>query len=136
MKVFTDVFSIKVERRAQRSNEVIYSLLGVVLGELDRLPIPRGQEPTEDQIYTVIKKMYESAKEMKGYSSESEQEYEYLKDYIKVQLTEDEIKHIIMGLMVRSDVQFNMGMIMKYFKENYSGQYDGKVVSRFVKESM
>ena len=132
MKVFKDVFSIRAERQAQRSNEVIYSLLGVVLGELDRLPIPRGQEPSEEQIYTVIKKLYEAADEMREYSSASNQEYMYLKDFIKKQLSEADIRSEIEDLMRSKDC--NIGMIMKYFKERYPGQYDGKLVSKIAKE--
>jgi hypothetical protein len=62
MKTFNTIADIKTEREQQRSNPVIYSLLGAILGELDRLPIPRSQEPSEDQIYSVLKKRYFSAK--------------------------------------------------------------------------
>lgn len=73
---------------------------------------------------------------MREYNPASDQEYMYLKEYIKVQLTEEEIRTIIMGLMVRSDVQYNMGLVMKYFKENYPNQYDGKLVSQIAKEML
>lgn len=132
MKVFKDVFSIRAERQAQRSNEVIYNLLGVVLGELDRLPIPRGQEPSEEQIYTVIKKLYEAANEMREISPEADQEYMYLKDFIKKQLSESDIRFEIEDLMLSKDC--NIGMIMKHFKEWYPGQYDGKLVSKIAKK--
>lgn len=132
MKVFKDVSSIRAERQAQRSNEVIYSLLGVILGELDRLPIPRDQEPSEEQIYTVIKKLYEAADEMREYSPTSNQEYKYLKDFIKKQLSEADIRFEIEDLMLSKDC--NIGMIMKHFKEWYPGQYDGKLVSKIAKE--
>lgn len=132
MKVFKDVFSIRAERQAQRSNEVIYNLLGVVLGELDRLPIPRGEEPNEEQIYTVIKKLYEAADEMREMSPEADQEYTYLKDFIKKQLSEADILFEIEDLMLSKDC--NIGMIMKHFKEWYPGQYDGKLVSKIAKE--
>lgn len=133
MKVFSDVFSIKAERQAQRSNEVIYSLLGVVLGELDRLPIPRDQEPSEDQIYAVIKKLYEAAKEMREMTPEADQEFMYLKDYIKAQLGRSEIEIIITELLLQVP-DANIGVVMKHFKDNYSGQYDGKLVSQIAKE--
>jgi uncharacterized protein YqeY len=29
-----------------------------------------------------------------------------------------------------------MGIVMKYFKDNYSGQYDGKMVSTIAKEML
>ena len=129
MKTFNSVAEIKAEREFQRSNPVIYSLLGVVLGELDRLPIPRTQSPSKEQIYGVIKKLHEAAKEMREMNPEADQEYMYLKDYIKQQLSEEEIRQIISksGLT-------QIGPIMTYFKNYHSGQYDGKLVSQIAKE--
>ena len=138
MKTFETVEQIKQERQSQRDNPVIYSLLGVLLGEIDRLPIPRTQSPTEDQIYNIIKKLYEGAEYIasKDLSEESKIEYAYLKDYIKQQLSEQEIKDIVMGLMVQSNMPCNIGIVMKHFKDNYSGQYDGKLVSQIAKDML
>ena len=133
MKKFETVSQIKAERELQRSNPVIYSLLGVLLGEIDRLPIPRSQEPSEDQIYAIVKKLHESAKEMREYTPAADQEFEYLKDYIKVQLGRSEIEIIIAELLLQVP-NVNLGVVMKHFKENYSGQYDGKLVSQIAKE--
>ena len=38
MKVFNTVHDIQVERQAQRANDIIYTMLGVLIGEIDRLP--------------------------------------------------------------------------------------------------
>ena len=132
MKVFYNVAEIKTARQEQRDNPVIYSLLGVIIGELDRLPIPRGQEPTQDQIYAVIKKLYEAAMEMREMTPEADQEHMYLQDFIKKQLSEADIRFEIEDLMLSKD--FNIGSIMKHFKEWYPGQYDGKLVSKIAKE--
>ena len=133
MKKFETVSQIKAERELQRSNPVIYSLLGVLLGEIDRLPIPRSQEPSEDQIYAIVKKLHESAKEMREYTPAADQEFEYLKDYIKVQLGRSEIEIIIAELLLQVP-GVNLGVVMRHFKDNYSGQYDGKLVSQIAKE--
>lgn len=133
MKKFETVSQIKAERELQRSNPVIYSLLGVLLGEIDRLPIPRSQEPSEDQIYAIVKKLHESAKEMKEYTPAADQEFEYLNDYIKAQLGRSEIEIIIAELLLQMPGA-NLGVVMKHFKDNYSGQYDGKLVSHIAKE--
>jgi uncharacterized protein YqeY len=133
MKKFETVSQIKAERELQRSNPVIYSLLGVLLGEIDRLPIPRSQEPSEDQIYAIVKKLHESAKEMREYTPAADQEFEYLKDYIKAQLGRSEIEIIIAELLLQVP-GVNLGVVMKHFKDNYSGQYDGKLVSQIAKE--
>ena len=133
MKKFETVSQIKAERELQRSNPVIYSLLGVLLGEIDRLPIPRSQAPSEDQIYAIVKKLHESAKEMREYTPAADQEFEYLKDYIKAQLGRSEIEIIIAELLLHAP-GVNLGVVMKHFKDNYSGQYDGKLVSQIAKE--
>ena len=136
MKTFKTIQEIKTEREQQRSNPVIYSLLGVLLGELDRLPIPRSQTPSEDQIYGVLKKLYDGAEfcAAKDLSEESKVEYAYLKDYIKKQMTETDIRFEIEDLMLSKGC--NIGMIMKHFKEWYPGQYDGKLVSQIAKEML
>lgn len=141
MKTFETVEQIKQERHLQRENPVIYSLLGVLLGEIDRLPIPRTQSPTEDQIYTIVKKLYEGAELLasKDWSEEAKIEYAYLKDYIKQQLTSEDIYAIIgtqKNIAIVKGAPMNIGVIMKYFKDNYSGQYDGKLVSQIAKEML
>ena len=56
----------------------------------------------------------------------------YLKDFIKKQLSEADIRFEIEDLMLSKEC--NIGMIMKHFKEWYPGQYDGKLVSKIAKE--
>ena len=135
MKTFETVEQIKQERQLQRENPVIYSLLGVLLGEIDRLPIPRTQNPTEDQIYAIVKKMHEAAKEMREMNPEADQEYMYLKEYIKEQLDKSKIEFIV-STMILKNPNINIGMVMKHFKDNYPGQYDGKLVSQIAKEML
>lgn len=141
MKKFSSVSEIKAERDAQRSNSVVYSLLGVLLGELDRLPIPRNVEPNEDQIYGVLKKLFDGAEYMASndLSEESKVEYAYLKDYIKAQLSEEDIYAIIgsqKNIAIVKNTPVNIGVIMKHFKDNYPNQYDGKLVSKIAKEML
>ena len=136
MKTFNTIADIKTEREQQRSNSVIYSLLGVVLGELDRLPIPRSQEPSEDQIYSVLKKLYLSAKGNTEYrpTEESKAEYEYLKDYIKQPLTEDEINTVIDGQI--ADGNNTLNGIMKHFKMKYPNLFDGAEVAKMIRTKL
>lgn len=130
MKKFSNVKEIQLERQAQRSNEIIYSMLGVLMGEIDRLPT--REEPTEDQIYTVVNRMYNNAKEMAQYKEQSRIEMEYLQDYIKSQLTVDELTDIIMAL--KKCGAKNIGDFMKFLTMKYKGQYDGKVASQIINQ--
>jgi uncharacterized protein YqeY len=128
MKKFNTVQEIQLERANQRENKIIYTLLGVLLGEIDRLPT--RDEPTADQIYSVVKKMYDNAKEMAPFKMEALAEVEYLKDYIKEQLTTEQLTDIIQELVATGFS--NMGQFMQHLNSNYKGQFDGKLASSIV----
>ena len=128
MKKFNTVQEIQLERANQRENKIIYTLLGVLLGEIDRLPT--RDEPTADQIYSVVKKMYDNAKEMAPFKMEALAEVEYLKDYIKEQLTTEQLTTIIQELVATGFS--NMGQFMQHLNSNYKGQFDGKMASSIV----
>lgn len=130
MKQFKNVKEIQIERLNNRDNKLIYNLLGVLLGEIDRLPT--RAEPTEDSIYSVINKMYNNAKEMAQYSSQSEQEMNYLKDFIRQQLTEEELKNIIEDL--RASGYTSVGQFMKHLNTHYKGRFDGKKAMNFIQK--
>ena len=128
MKKFNSVKEIHIERQKQRANDVVYTLLGVLIGEIDRLPT--REEPTPDQIYSVINKMYNNAKEMSQYSIQSKIEMEYLQDYIKPQFTEAELTGIILGF--KEDGYKNIGDFMKALNTLYKGRFDGKIAMSII----
>lgn len=127
-KVFNSVQEIQAERQNQRANDIIYSMLGVLLGEIDRLPT--RETPTPDQIYNVVNRMYNNAKEMAQYSTQSKVEMAYLQDYIKKQFTEAELTGIILGL--KDDGYKSIGEFMKALNTLYKGRFDGKVASSII----
>lgn len=129
MRKFNNINEIKEERASLREDKIIYNLLGVILGELDRLPT--RDNPTKDQIYSVIKKMYDNAFEMKDISRESSIEAFYLKDFIKKQLTNDDLEAIILDL--KSQGITNIGGMMKALNSAYKGQFNGKIASEIIK---
>jgi len=55
-------------------------------------------------------------------------ENEFMETYLPHMLTEDEVKSIIQDKSL-NDLAFGM----KYFKQHYNGQYDGKMVSELLK---
>lgn len=130
MKKFSNVKEIQAERQAQRANGVIYNMLGVLIGEIDRLPT--REDPTEDQIYNVISRMYNNAKEMAQYRAESKVEMEYLHNYIKSQLTTAELIGII--LCLKEDGYKTIGDFMKILSIQYKGRYDGKVAAQIINQ--
>lgn len=127
MRKFNTVQEIRDERKIVKDNKVINTLLGTLLGELDRLP--NRDEPTSEQIYGVVKKLYESAEVMREYDPGVDQEYMYLKDFIRVQLTDEQLTSVI-SEFVTANPGVKMGDVMKMLKEKYPAQYDGKVASK------
>lgn len=130
MKKFNNISEIKVERVSRKDDKIIYNLLTVILGELDRLPTRKN--PSADQIYSVIKKMFDNAMEMKDKNKESAIEAFYLKDFIKKQLTDAELVEIIMKY--KEDGLKNIGDYMRALSSEYKGQFDGKKASEIIKK--
>lgn len=131
MKKFSTVQEIQAERQNQRANDIIYTMLGVLLGEIDRLPT--RETPTEDQIYSAVNKMYNNAKEMVDYNpgnTVAKVEMAYLQDYIKKQLSEAELTGIILGL--KEDGYKTIGEFMKALNTFHKGRFDGKIASSII----
>ena len=95
------------------------TLLGTVLGELDRI----SKTPTDNECIQLIKKMIESNRLIN--TTESLYENQLLEQFIPQQLTESQIESIIKRERFQS-IKDCMG----FFKEQYSGLYDGKTVSK------
>lgn len=132
MKKFNNISDIKTERSSRKGDKIIYNLLTVILGELDRLPT--RNDPNSDQIYNVINKMYNNALEMKDSNRDSAIEAFYLKDFIKKQLTDAELVGIIIGY--KDDGLKNIGDYMRALNSEYKGQFDGKKASEIIKKIM
>ena len=128
MRQFNTVQEIQEERLKNRHNSFVYTLLGILIGEIDRLPT--RATPTPDQIYSVINKMYNNSKEMSQYNEQCKSEAEYLQDFIKKQLTEKELLEIINDLITQGSN--NVGQCMKYLNEHYKGQFDGKLAASII----
>ena len=130
MKKFNNISEIKSERLSKKDDKIIYNLLTVLLGELDRLPT--REAPSPDQIYSIIKKMYDNAILMVDKNKESAIEVLYLKDFIKKQLTDAELIEIIM--QYKDDGLKNIGDYMRALNSEYKGQFDGKNASEIIKK--
>ena len=130
MRKFSNIQEIHAERENMRANKEIHTLLSVILGEIDRLPTRNN--PTEDEIYSVINKMYNNAVEMSQYSIVSKIEAEYLKPFIKAQLTNAELVGIIM--QYKEDGLKNIGDFMRALNTEYKGRFNGKEASSIINQ--
>lgn len=113
----------------KEKNTVKLGILRVLKAEIQRLEQgANGKvELSDGDVVKIVKKLTEGIKE----TTRNQDELNVLEAYLPKQLTEDQMREIISLLSVK-----DMGAIMKHFKANYDGQYDGKTLSSIVKESL
>lgn len=119
MNVTTDL--IKHERLAARKlrDEVRSSILTVLLGEIETRESRTRTELSSDEIVSIIRKLIESCEMTGDYS-----EVEVLKEFLPAQLTEEELRSVIVKLG-----STNIGEVMKHLKSEYQGKFDGKLAA-------
>lgn len=102
-------------------------ILSTVLGEFDRI----SKDPSDEQVIKVIKKIVDSNIEC-GTIGENK----YLEIYLPKMIGEEDIKQIIIEELTRNEYSTmkDMGKVMGYLKQNYAGQYDGKLASDIIKK--
>ena len=122
-------------RKARKSEES--SLLTTLISDVVMLGKNESRESTDADVTTIIRRFLKSANENMGHAGDRrdkewcdrlDAEIEILNRYLPKQMSADEIKAAV-------DHQTkNKGALMKYLKDNFSGQYDGKVASQVVDE--
>ena len=97
----------------------------------------KGEEIKDSDIFVIVQKTIKELNDEKlnyqkvGNNTEVEKisrQIEIAKSYLPKQLTKDEIKEIISNLTDKS-----LPSVMKYFKQNYNGQCEMKLVQEVLK---
>jgi uncharacterized protein YqeY len=121
-------------RKAGRKSDV--QILITLFAEIERVGKDKGNRVTTDEeAVAIIKKFIENNKITISYLSnpskaaELEGENILYKFYLPKQLTEDEMRHIINTPDADGQMLTTLPLIMKFFKDNHAGQYDGKILS-------
>lgn len=111
-------------------DEAKKSLLRVVIGELSR---GKNKVFTDEIVIAQIKKMIENTKLVP--TNTSALEATILETYLPKQLTEDQLKMLIAQLVEDKNYTSikDMGKIMNDLKNEFGGQYDGKIASTLIK---
>lgn len=123
---------IEQERiKAMKSGDVVKrDLLSTLLAELSR---PKVVDYSDAAVISAIKKMIENAKICSNID-----EVEILQSFLPEQLTEADITKILVNLLndgVITDIT-QLGVFMKWMKQNHEGKYDGKLASDVYKKFM
>jgi uncharacterized protein len=124
----------QVEARKNRDT-IRANLLTTLIGEAEMVGKNSGnRESTDAEVAAVIKKFVKNAEEtltaLKAQGTFNEAiavEVGILNGYLPQQLSEYELKAIAEG-------RSGMPDFMKYLKDNYAGQYDGRLASQVARE--
>lgn len=121
-----ETINLHLKNAILTSNTELKSLLRVLIGELNRI----DKVVSDEKVMSVVKKMIENAK-LIGKPNE----VAILETYLPKQFTTDQLKMVIAQLV--EDKKYtsikDMGKIMGDLKNEFNGQYDGKLASDLVK---
>ena len=118
-----DLLKLKLENK---NNSVVRNLISTIIGELDR----KSKTPNEAEVMSVIKKIRDADLEV-TLTDQIAEELNFLNGLIPKSLSEDGMMKIVSSLSFSK-----IGDYMSYFKNNYPGQYDGKLLSSIVKSKL
>lgn len=107
-------------RKKFRDSKNMRLLCNTLIGEFDRI----SKDPTDEQCTQIIKKMIDSNK-LTGNLDENK----VLETFLPEQLQEEHICEIL----IHGEFK-DLKECMKFFKENFVGRYDGKLVSSLFKK--
>jgi len=122
--IYEEIKQLRLNARKNR-NEAETTALTYIQGELER----KEKNPTDEASLKILKKVEAALQESNDTFALSILQ-EILNKYTPKQLSEAEIKEIISTLTGKP----SLGEVQKYFKENYTGKYDGGTVTRIYKE--
>ena len=134
-----DFKKIKIDAMKARDKDAV-TALNVVINKLMLAGIEKkaaGAEMTDADVVSVLQKtINELTEEREGFVKAGRQEtvesldrqLETVKKYLPKMLSEDEIKEIILSLDDKS-----VPSVMKYFKAEYAGKVDMKLVGAVLK---
>ncbi len=132
-RVRNDMHEAKKAKETLKSN-----LLSTLYGEMFTQSKSGKPYNNEDSI-KIIKKFLKNAEETLALDipetarQKYNEEKQILLGYLPQQLAADEIEKIVTQSISEGKI---MKDIMGYFKENYSGRYDGKIVSDMVRAKL
>jgi uncharacterized protein YqeY len=127
--------------QARKAKDPSAALLTTVLGEVAIVGKNAGnRETTDAEAVVVIEKFVKNIKETLSLTKDTavvtklNQELDILSVYLPKQMTADEMKTAVTQATQLGNT--TVGDVMKYFKQTYPGQYDGKALSALVKEML
>lgn len=105
------------------------NFLGVIKTEITK----ESKTPEDSYIISKLKSMIKNAE---ATNSLTDNELSILNEYLPTQMTEETLRDAIKLLIDDYELSSlkEMGKVMTYLKNNFDGQYDGRIASTITKE--
>lgn len=136
MSTLIDVIR-KSQLEARKSRDTVKSeVLTTLIGAAEQV----SKSPTDEEVKSIVRKFLKSNREFSAVTGLSDEvktklkrEEDILTFLLPQQLDLGKMEVIVAGLISTGHA---LPSIMKHFKENFPGQYDGKVLSEIVKRKL
>lgn len=136
-----------VKSSMRERNKERTSTLRMALSEIKKEEIDRRVELSDEESIKIIQRMIKQRKESAAQFFEANREelankenseILILQDFLPEQLSEDEIKDIVLNAIAETEAQDSqdMGKVMGLLKSKINGNADMAIVSRLVKENL
>lgn len=136
-----DQLQARKEKNTVAAN-LLTTLMGEIQGDLTRMaPEARTEKAEGDVVMATIKSFLKKNKESQDNVKDTQKVQELkteeaiLTAYMPTQLSKIQLEEIIKQQFPTIDVK-SKGPIMAYLKQNYAGQYDGKLASDVISSLM
>lgn len=138
MSLFLKIKDLQLNARREK-NGVEASLFTTLIGEATtaaKKARPSG-EPTDQEMIALIKKFISNLDDLLGHSPGNFNailEKSVLVRLLPKQMTESEIRQILNQQGFNYKDRSVVGIVMQYFKQNFEGLYDSRLVTSIIKE--
>lgn len=133
--------------KARKEKNKEASFLSMLYSEVAMVGKNNGnRETTNDEALKILQKTKHTTQEViqtaiktgrADVVNKSEHELKIIESFLPVEKTREELDSIIESFLQETDRSKKaMGIVMKKLKENFAGQYDGKVASEILKNKL
>lgn len=133
--------------KARKEKNKEASFLSMLYSEVAMVGKNNGnRETTNDEAFKILQKAKHTTQEViqtaiktgrADVVNKSEHELKIIESFLPVEKTREELDSIIESFLQETDRSKKaMGIVMKKLKENFAGQYDGKVASEILKNKL
>lgn len=122
-------------------DKLTLSTVRALISAIQYEEMQKGEDLKEEQYIAIFKNEVKKRKETLEFLEKADKQDEIkeanaeilvIEKYLPSQLSEAKLKEILEELK-SSDANANMGLAMKHLKDNFNGQYDGKMASSLAK---